>query len=217
MPTTLYIWSLSPLAPYAILVQDSSIKSVQWHPTRADLLLLYCYGGISGGGAGAGADVKLMYIWSADPNWGGPSVVHVPLRVPVLVAVGEKRGGSESGRRGWDARWIHPTASDQRARVLCADKDGGVVGYLRARGEEGMDGGEAEAEAEAGPEGEGMFDEGGSADLNFLSHGEGVQEDKKANGYGLEDDSLYDGLEGRSSDLSGQVDDTFYFKRHGGS
>jgi WD40 repeat protein len=41
-PTAVWIWNLTSLAPAAVLIHHSPVKSISWHPKRSDLLLISC-------------------------------------------------------------------------------------------------------------------------------------------------------------------------------
>jgi hypothetical protein len=89
MPTTVWIWSLKLLSPYAVLVQHSAVRSVQWHPTCPDLLMFQCV-----------HEERLVYLWSS--RWEQPRIVGMP---------SEKLAGRQ------EARWIR-TSSDQRPTMM---------------------------------------------------------------------------------------------------
>ncbi|KAK5116497.1 hypothetical protein LTR62_008046 [Meristemomyces frigidus] len=42
MQSTVWIWSTQTLSTHAIIIQHANIRSVQWHPTHPELLLLDC-------------------------------------------------------------------------------------------------------------------------------------------------------------------------------
>ncbi|KAI9878829.1 MAG: hypothetical protein M1830_010398 [Pleopsidium flavum] len=105
MPTTVWIWSLKLLAPYAILVQHSAVRSIQWHASCSDLLMLHCVN-----------EDPLVYLWSS--NWDQPRIVAIPL---------EKLAGRQ------DVRWIY-TTSDQRPTMMFGDAQNYVVGSVRGEG-----------------------------------------------------------------------------------
>ena len=41
-PSTLWIWSMTSQTPIAVLIHHAAIRSIHWHPTTADLLLIHC-------------------------------------------------------------------------------------------------------------------------------------------------------------------------------
>ena len=41
-PSTLWIWSMTSQTPIAVLIHHAAIRSVHWHPTTADMLLIHC-------------------------------------------------------------------------------------------------------------------------------------------------------------------------------
>ena len=57
MPSTVWIWSLKLLRPYAVLVHLNPVKYISWHPTISDLLLIQCAG--QGGESGQGDVIYL--------------------------------------------------------------------------------------------------------------------------------------------------------------
>lgn len=46
MLSTVWIWNMSTLAAYTVLIQHSNVRRLQWHPTRPDLLMIDCAEGI---------------------------------------------------------------------------------------------------------------------------------------------------------------------------
>lgn len=75
MPSTVWIWSLKLLRPYAVLVHLNPVKSIDWHPTIPELLMVQCAPDDKDkDGAGAG---MMVYLWST--TWKQPRAVHAPL------------------------------------------------------------------------------------------------------------------------------------------
>ncbi|KAH0541972.1 hypothetical protein FGG08_003604 [Glutinoglossum americanum] len=66
MPTTVWIWSLKLLSPFAIIVQHSPVRSISWHPTIPDLLMIQCNN-----------DQGVIYLWSS--AWERPRIIVTPL------------------------------------------------------------------------------------------------------------------------------------------
>ncbi|KAF1986400.1 WD40 repeat-like protein [Aulographum hederae CBS 113979] len=82
-PTTVWIWDLKTLSPRSILIQHSPVKSLTWHPTRLELLLIQCV-----------QDDPVVYLWSSSPSPSSqpvendqknsyqqeaPSIIHTPV------------------------------------------------------------------------------------------------------------------------------------------
>lgn len=169
MSTTVWIWSLKLLAPYAIIVQHSAVRSIQWHLTCSDLLMIHCVN-----------DDRIVYLWSAD--WEQPRIIAMPI---------QKLAGKQ------EARWIY-TKPNHRPRILFGDAQNYVIGSVPREGTE-TESPIRKFVTVGNPEP--LFDEGDSFDLSparFLQEGS----------------SGDDGLSGRSSGLSGEVDDTFHYRRH---
>jgi len=175
MPTTVWIWSLKLLSPYAVLVQHSAVRSVQWHPTCPDLLMFQCV-----------HEERLVYLWSS--RWEQPRIVGMP---------SEKLAGRQ------EARWIR-TSSDQRPTMMFGDAQNYVVGFVRG---EGIQTESPTKEYMAAGNPEPLFDEGNSMDLSPIKL---LHEDSRNE---LDVDSADDGLSGQLSDVSGEVDDTFHYRR----
>lgn len=155
MPTTVWIWSLKLLRPYAVLVQLNPIRSISWHPTIPDLLMIQCAPSSDGSPAELSKQQGVIYLWSA--AWAQPRAVTVPM---------ERLSGNT-----W-ARWIltappsniastpfsasvaspgpfvvgKPSRSpnkmeDRKPMVMFGDKDSFVVGYVQNEPEsEGAEG-----------------------------------------------------------------------------
>ncbi|KAK5296616.1 hypothetical protein LTR16_000559 [Cryomyces antarcticus] len=70
MPTTVWFWDLSTLSPHSIMIQHSPVKSLLWHPTRVDLLLIQCVG-----------DETILYLYNAASQVEAtpPTLLNVPL------------------------------------------------------------------------------------------------------------------------------------------
>lgn len=144
MPTTVWIWSLKLLRPYAVLVQLNPIKSISWHPTIPDLLMIQCAPDSS-----IGEPLKsqgVVYLWSA--TWGQPRAVTVPmdrlsgstwarwiLTAPPASNATTSSSASTSpqpwGYSGIDRRSRSPEKdADKKPMLLFGDKDGYIVGWV---------------------------------------------------------------------------------------
>jgi hypothetical protein len=128
MPTTVWIWSLKLLSPFAVIVQHSPIRSISWHPTIPNLLMIQCSN-----------DQGAVYLWSS--AWERPRIVITPL---------ERSLGKH------DAKWIrpdmlpseipspYPSMEDARARrenlpmVMSGDFGSYFIGYVEEEGFENM-------------------------------------------------------------------------------
>jgi len=139
MPSSLWIWSIKLLRPYAVLVHLNPIKSFTWHPSIPDLLMIQC----ENAGEGSLDSTGVVYLWSS--TWKEPRTIQVPM---------EKITGSN-----W-AKWVvtpRPSRSnnssvastspqpyngridrshspgdevDKRPMLLFGDREGFVVGYV---------------------------------------------------------------------------------------
>lgn len=137
MPSTVWIWSMRLLQPYAVLVHMNPIKSISWHPTVPDLLMIQCNADSGDNSSG------VVYLWS--DAWKQPRIVQVPM---------EKMMGSM-----W-AKWVNKSPRDhhpnlpvtpcrkpvspylerrnyspendvsKRPMLLCGDRGGFMVGYV---------------------------------------------------------------------------------------
>ncbi|TGZ79839.1 hypothetical protein EX30DRAFT_355516 [Ascodesmis nigricans] len=143
MPETVWIWSLKLLRPYAVLTHRNPVKTMSWHPTIPELLMIQC--SLEPTVGNVGDKGNCVYIWCS--SWKEPRAVQVPM---------ERISGSI-----W-AKWIHTTApaqcsssstvstspqpfvstvdrrsnspekdaSEKRPMILLGDKEGFVVGYV---------------------------------------------------------------------------------------
>ena len=66
IPSTIWIWSQDLRVAVACLVHHSPVKSIQWHPSRSDLLLLKC-----------GVDKPIVHIWNT--SWRSPRILELRL------------------------------------------------------------------------------------------------------------------------------------------
>lgn len=146
MPTTVWIWSLKLLRPYAILVQQNPIKSISWHPTIPDLLMIQCTPD-SGPGEPSAKSQGVVYLWSA--AWSQPRAVTVPMdRLSgstwarwILTAPPTGNTATTSstastspqpwGHSGLDRRSRSPEKdADKKPMLMFGDKDGYTVGWV---------------------------------------------------------------------------------------
>ncbi|KAI5856912.1 hypothetical protein BZA05DRAFT_161638 [Tricharina praecox] len=139
MPSSLWIWSIKLLRPYAVLVHLNPIKSFTWHPSIPDLLMIQC----ENAGDDSVDSSGVVYLWSS--TWKEPRTIQVPM---------EKITGSN-----W-AKWVvtpRPSRSnnssvassspqpyngridrshspgdevDKRPMILFGDREGFIVGYV---------------------------------------------------------------------------------------
>lgn len=89
MPSTIWIWSLTSMIAYAVLLHHAPVKSVEWHPTIPDLLLVHCI-----------TEEPVVHIWKE--SWDAPKIVTTPKRIA---------GGKI------EASWIN-TSEEKPATVL---------------------------------------------------------------------------------------------------
>lgn len=146
MPTTVWIWSLKLLRPYAVLVQLNPIKSISWHPTIPDLLMIQCAPDSSIGEPSTKSQ-GVIYLWSA--VWRQPRAVTVPMdRLTgttwarwILTAppTGNTTTTSSTastspqpwGHSGIDRRSRSPEKdADKKPMLMFGDKDGYTVGWV---------------------------------------------------------------------------------------
>lgn len=146
MPTTVWIWSLKLLRPYAVLVQLNPIKSISWHPTIPDLLMIQCTSD-NGTGEPSAKSQGVVYLWSA--AWSQPRAVTVPMdRLSgntwarwILTAPPTSNTATTSstastspqpwGHSGVDRRSRSPEKDvDKKPMLMFGDKDGYTVGWV---------------------------------------------------------------------------------------
>lgn len=65
-PSTLWIWSMSSPIPIAVLIHHAAIRSVHWHPTVSDLLLVHC-----------ALKNPIIYLWKS--TWETPNILNLHL------------------------------------------------------------------------------------------------------------------------------------------
>lgn len=141
MPSSLWIWSLKLLRPYAVLVHLNPIKSFTWHPSIPDLLMIQC-------APDSGDDVPdpsgVVYLWSS--SWKQPRAIRVPMEKVIgstwakwVVTPRPSRSQNSSiastspqpytGRM--DRRSNSPgDEMDKRPMILFGDREGYTVGYV---------------------------------------------------------------------------------------
>ena len=139
MPTTVWIWSLKLLRPYAVLVHLTTVKSIQWHPTIPELLLILCANDDDRTGNG------VLYLWSS--RWKQPRIavtptekvsgqfwakwLFTPLPSNSATASNGTSGSSSTGSFVCDRRSRSPEKEcDKKPTVMFGDKDGWAMGYI---------------------------------------------------------------------------------------
>ncbi|KAG0126983.1 hypothetical protein HOY82DRAFT_90218 [Tuber indicum] len=145
MPTTVWIWSLKLLRPYAVLVQLNPIRSISWHPTIPDLLMIQCAPSGDGNSAEPSKEQGVVYLWSA--AWAQPRAVAVPmerlsgntwarwiLTAPPSNTVSAPFSASTTspGPLIMERRSRSPDKmEDKKPMVMFGDRDGFVVGHVQ--------------------------------------------------------------------------------------
>lgn len=136
MPSTVWIWSLKLLRPYAVLVHQNPVKSISWHPTISDLLLIQC--APEGGDSAQG----VVYLWSS--AWQQPRAIPVPLGKPSgsifvkwVLTSPSAQGTSSTGSTAppltggtSDRRSNSPEKDENRIMFLFGDKEKYLIGYV---------------------------------------------------------------------------------------
>jgi len=133
MPTAVWIWSLKLLRPFAILVHLAPVRSVEWHPTIPDLLMLTCAPDPS-----SKDQNPAVYIWCA--SWKQPRAVLLPMERAGQnnfckwinnphVSATHSNNGSISGELVRGTSPDKHTEAHQPALIF-GSKDGFVVGFL---------------------------------------------------------------------------------------
>ena len=108
-PTTVWIWSTRQMLPLAILVHRSPVKSIEWHLSTTNLLML-CVN-----------PEPLVYLWNS--TWTAPRIIEVPL---------------PKSHSRQDARWIRTEAissatwQQERPKLMFRNGENFVVGSLDA-------------------------------------------------------------------------------------
>jgi len=145
MPTTVWIWSLKLLRPFAILVHLNPVKSISWHPTVPDMLLLTCSPeSVPGGTSAAEKPAGSVYLWCS--SWSQPRVVNTPLERVTGNTVAKwvarvHRGSSDAGvnqsrRRGSTDGFSSSSSgssereAEKRPQLIFGHKDGFVIGHV---------------------------------------------------------------------------------------
>ena len=68
-PSTVWIWNLRSLTLMTVLIHHHPVKSLQWHPTQPDLLLIHC-----------STDDPVIHLIGSD--WPAPHILKIPLDKP---------------------------------------------------------------------------------------------------------------------------------------
>ena len=182
-PSTIWIWSLRTMSLSTVLIHHHPIKTLQWHPTQASLLLIRCAIGS-----------PIIHLWNA--TWQAPRVLGVPLQ--------QGRGGK------LEACWLS-AAPDGKPRFIIGNASNHTVVRVLDEGESpALESQLAMMTATAGRETpsllgpEDMFDEGNSMDFSPVklstNHGTKV----------LRAEEMRVGAGGWNDE---EMDDTFDFKR----
>ena len=165
MPSTVWIWSLNEGVAVGVLIHHSPIKSLSWHPTESDLLLVLC-----------AIPRPSVHLWKS--SWESPRIVSLPLNTT---------GGK------LEAQWLlNPRTLDSRYQLILSSAQKYATTILSESGEPiresqelvtGMD-----QTLDAGAEV--MFDEGHSLDLSpiKITHDEtvGIEDENETSGLGFE-------------------------------
>jgi hypothetical protein len=139
MPSTVWIWSLKLLRPYAVLVHLNPIKSINWHPNIPDLLMIQC----GPENPDEAADPGMVYLWST--AWKQPRAIQVPME-KVTGAMWAKWVMTPSPSRSNNSSVASTSPqpytgridrshspqedTDKRPMLLFGDKEGFLVGYV---------------------------------------------------------------------------------------
>ncbi|KAF1809513.1 hypothetical protein P152DRAFT_374006, partial [Eremomyces bilateralis CBS 781.70] len=108
-PTTVWLWDLTKMAPKAVLLQYSSIKSIQWHPACAGLLLIICNPADS---------EPVLHIWETlDDGASPPQIITLPKGAFATKS---------SGPSKLDARWL-PKWSDKIPGIFVGDSQNSLL------------------------------------------------------------------------------------------
>lgn len=127
-PTAVWLWDLTRLAPCAVLLQHSPVRSLRWHPSRPGLLLVLC-----------AHEDPVVYLWDAEKG------------APEVLGLGLGLGGGARRKGRVEARWLG-WERERRPGLVGGDQAGWVVVWpegrepvleFERRGREG-DGGEEE-------------------------------------------------------------------------
>lgn len=159
MPTTVWIWSLKLLRPYAVLVQLNPIRSISWHPTVPDLLMIQCSSNDVNSSVESPKGQGVIYLWSV--AWAQPRALTVPMErlagstwarwiltappsKPAEVFTATASSPVERRSRSFDS------VDDRKPIVMFGDRDGFVVGHVEDEPVlEGEKNGEVAAEKDA--------------------------------------------------------------------
>ena len=106
MPSTVWIWSRDSRSAVACMIHHSPIRSVNWHPTSNDMLLLHC-----------AIDEPIVHLWNA--SWSSPQILDIRL---------EKTCGRI------EACWIF-TAVHESSRLMIGNANNYTTVSLNADGE----------------------------------------------------------------------------------
>ena len=137
MPTTVWIWSVKLLRPFAVLVHLSPVKSISWHPTIPDLLMVLC--------ENEGRSNGVIYLWNS--KWKEPRIITTPMET-VSAQFGARwmftpkpsnsatasngtSGSSSTGSLVSDRRSRSPEKEcDKMPTIMFGDRDGFMIGHV---------------------------------------------------------------------------------------
>lgn len=142
MPSTVWIWSLKLLRPYAVLVQLNPIRTISWHPTVPDLLMIQCASDSTD--PTSSKQPGVVYLWSA--TWRQPRAVVVPMDRTTgsswakWVLTNVSRASASSSTVSTSPQPFLPVVdrrsnspekeAEKRAMLVFGDKEGFLVGYV---------------------------------------------------------------------------------------
>ncbi|KAI5801117.1 hypothetical protein EDC01DRAFT_628068 [Geopyxis carbonaria] len=142
MPNTVWIWSLKLLRPYAVLVHLNPIKSMSWHPSIAEMLMIQCSS--ESNGETLSKQSSVVYLWSS--AWSKPRAVQVPMdkvtgsiwakwvwtntpshsHIPTIGPMNPQPVQSSLDQRGRSPE----KDEDKRPMLLFGDREGFLVGRV---------------------------------------------------------------------------------------
>ena len=105
-PSTLWIWSLISRSPIAILIHHAAIRSIHWHPTTGDLLMIHC-----------ALDYPVVFVWKS--TWDAPKILNLHL---------DTIGGRI------EACWVY-TEPHEHSRLLVSNSDNYCLASMNDSGE----------------------------------------------------------------------------------
>jgi len=140
MPSSLWIWSIKLLRPYAVLVHLNPIKSFTWHPSIPDLLMIQC----ERSGDDSIDPSGVIYLWSS--TWKEPRTIQVPMEkitgsnwakwvVTPRPSRSNNSSVASSSPQPYNTSQTDRSQSpgdelDKRPMLLFGDREGFIVGYV---------------------------------------------------------------------------------------